>query len=192
MKKRYGCIGFLLALSLLAGCSDGQSAAGRNAGGAKTVDDILEEGLKETQASVGAPPATSTPTPTPGAEVTAVPEEPVVLSTTEGIDVDLTILSSTMVYSEVYNMMSVPEDYIGKTIKMEGSYSYCRDDVSGAEYYACIIQDATACCSQGLEFVPENPEAVPAEGESVTVVGVFDTYLEGDYMYCTLRDATIL
>lgn len=25
-----------------------------------------------------------------------------------------------MIYSEVYNMMTAPEDYIGKTIKMSG------------------------------------------------------------------------
>ena len=41
--------------------------------------------------------------------------EPLVLSRTEGIDVDLTILSSTMVYSQVYDMMLNPNDYIGKT-----------------------------------------------------------------------------
>ena len=39
---------------------------------------------------------------------------------TDGVDVDLTRLSSTMVYSEVYNMMNAPGDYIGKTIKMTG------------------------------------------------------------------------
>ena len=34
------------------------------------------------------------------------------------------MLSSTMVYSEVYNMMVDPESYIGKTVKMDGS-TYC-------------------------------------------------------------------
>ena len=35
---------------------------------------------------------------------------------TDGVDVDLTVLSSTMVYSEAYNMMYYPENYIGKTV----------------------------------------------------------------------------
>ena len=43
---------------------------------------------------------------------------------TDGVDVDLTRLSSTMVYSEVYNMMYTPGDYIGKTIKMTGQFVY--------------------------------------------------------------------
>ena len=41
---------------------------------------------------------------------------------TDGVDFDLTRLSSTMVYSEVYNMMNAPGDYIGKTIKMTGQF----------------------------------------------------------------------
>ena len=88
--------------------------------------------------------------------------------------------------------MYTPENYIGKVVKMNGQYSYYNDEASGMEYYACIIQDATACCAQGIEFVPDNPEACPEEGGEVTVVGVFDTYMEGEYMYCTLRNATIL
>lgn len=52
------------------------------------------------------------------------------------IDVDLTQLSSTMVYSEVYNMMISPDDYpeLGSDITVTGifetyeedGYTYCR------------------------------------------------------------------
>ena len=88
--------------------------------------------------------------------------------------------------------MCAPQDYIGKTIKMDGIYTFMHDDTSGMDYYACIIKDATACCAQGIEFVPGNPEACPEEGGDVTVVGVFDVYQEGEYMYCTLSDAEVL
>ena len=33
-------------------------------------------------------------------------------------DVDLTQLSSTLVYAEVYNMASNPQSYVGKTVRM--------------------------------------------------------------------------
>ena len=36
------------------------------------------------------------------------------------VDLDLTVLSSTMVYSEVFKMMMAPEEYEGTTIKMDG------------------------------------------------------------------------
>ena len=108
-------------------------------------------------------------------------------------DVDLTKMSSTMVYSEVYNMMLTPQDYVGKTVKMEGIYAFSKDDATGQLYHACIIQDATACCAQGIEFVLTDeytyPDDYPAQGDMVCVSGVFDTYLEDKYLYCTLRDA---
>ena len=114
----------------------------------------------------------------------------------ETIDIDLTVMSATMVYSEVYNMLLYPEKYVGKTVKMEGAYSYYYDDEMNCYYYGCIIKDATACCAQGLEFVPGDkyvfPDDFPNEGENVVVVGVFDTYEEGDYYYCTLRNAELL
>ena len=49
-------------------------------------------------------------------------EEPS-LSNIEGVDIDLTALSSTVVYGQVYNMMYYPEKFVGKTIRMEGMYS---------------------------------------------------------------------
>ena len=106
---------------------------------------------------------------------------------------DLTFLSSTMVYTEVYNMMIQPQEYLGKTIRMEGAFSVYHDEANDKYYFACIISDATACCSQGIEFVLAGehtyPDDYPEIGDDVTVTGVFDTYEEGEYLYCTLRNA---
>ncbi len=114
----------------------------------------------------------------------------------ENVDVDLTILSSTMVYSQVYDMMMTPEDFMGKVIKMNGTFAYYKDESTGKYYYACIIKDATACCSQGIEFELNDsfkfPDDYPEAGDDVTVIGTFDTYQEGQYIYCTLRDARML
>ena len=111
------------------------------------------------------------------------------------VDVDLTQMSSTMVYSEVFNMVNEPDDYLGKMIKMEGTFALYHDENTGKDYYACIIQDATACCAQGIEFVLTEEYACPAdypqEGGFITVTGVFDTYQEGSYTYCTLREARL-
>ncbi|MCR4604765.1 MAG: hypothetical protein K5639_02075 [Eubacterium sp.] len=112
----------------------------------------------------------------------------------EGVDVDLTLLSSTMVFSEVYNMMVSPEDYMGKIIRMEGQYVPYHDDKTGKDYFACIIQDATACCSQGIEFDLTKdysyPKDYPKEGDDICVTGRFNTYKEGDSIYSVLENAT--
>ena len=42
--------------------------------------------------------------------------------------VDLTRLSATMVYAEVFNMMVEPENYVGKTIKMNGLFYVYPDE----------------------------------------------------------------
>ncbi|MCR4694487.1 MAG: hypothetical protein K5773_04085 [Pseudobutyrivibrio sp.] len=115
------------------------------------------------------------------------------LSNDPGIDLDLTMLSSTMVYSEVYNMMAAPDDYIGKTIKMNGAFAYYHDEDTGNDYFACIISDATACCSQGIEFELAGdyvyPDDYPSVDQDICLVGQFDTYMEGNYRYCILRNA---
>ena len=64
------------------------------------------------------------PTPKPKPEETALPDpvpaEAISIENgdSESIDVDLTQLSSTMVYSEVYAMVYEPDQYLGKTVKM--------------------------------------------------------------------------
>ena len=108
------------------------------------------------------------------------------LSKTEGVDVDLTLLSSTLVYAEVYNMMYYPEDYVGKIIKMKGSFNVYTDTEKGIDYLAVLVADATACCQQGLEFTWEGhkyPEDYPKMGTEMTVTGEVELYEEDDFMY---------
>ncbi len=112
------------------------------------------------------------------------------------VDVDLTVLNSTVVYGQVYDMMTKPDEYYGKKVKMNGLFAVYTDEVTGNNYFACIIQDATACCSQGIEFELEGdhtyPDDYPEQGKEITVTGVFDTYEEAGNSYCTLRNAKIL
>ncbi len=106
------------------------------------------------------------------------------------VDVDLTLLSSTMVYSEVYNMIYKPDSYLGKMIRMSGTYTSMTDPDTGNVYHACVIADATACCQQGIEFVLAEGYSYPGkEGEEITVVGVLEQYTEGQYTYLHLVDA---
>lgn len=115
------------------------------------------------------------------------------------IDIDLTRLSSTMVYSEVYNMMNTPESYVGKMVRMGGKLAVYK--YPERNYYTCIIADATACCQQGMEFMlagsHKYPDDYPNEGDNIMVTGVFDIYYETGAdgqrsKYCQLKDAALL
>lgn len=114
----------------------------------------------------------------------------------DGVDLDLTRLSSTMVYSEVYNMRYDPEPYYGKVVRIEGLFSAYENPMTGEPYFNCIIPDATACCSQGLQFFPADadslvyPDDYPENGETVIVVGTFAQNDENLYM-CSIDDATM-
>ena len=111
----------------------------------------------------------------------------------DGIDLDLTEMSATMVYSEVLGMVYEPDSYRGKVVKMSGDFSYYQDEQTGKYYFACIVKDATECCAQGIEYSLKGeysfPEDYPELGDPVTVVGTFDTYEEGGYVYMYLKDA---
>lgn len=106
------------------------------------------------------------------------------------IDVDLTKLSSTMIFSEVYNMLVEPERYEGKTVRMAGGYSAFLDQNTGAIYRVCMIADAAACCAQGMEFILTDGEYPEMESD-ITVVGTFQTYMEDGTQYCHLVDAVL-
>ena len=148
--------------------------------------------------------AESIPTPkeqeTPDEQQT--PEEPEQTQTSaDGVDVDLTVLSSTMVYSEVYNMLYFyPEDYYGKTVKANGIFAIYQMVVDGVTQpdpvaYACIIADATACCAEGMEFVLEGdytyPDDYPELGAEITVIGEFQSYEENGMTWYHLVNARL-
>ena len=121
--------------------------------------------------------------------------------TAESTLVDLTALSSTMVYAEVFAMMSSPEDYVGKTVKMQGIFSkgqlYAAGSLNdGGTVFACVIQDATACCAQGIPFELAGdytyPQDYPELGDTITVVGTFEIHEQEGMEFCRLRDAELV
>lgn len=111
------------------------------------------------------------------------------------VDVDLTVLSSTMVYAEVYNMMSNPEEYVGKTIKIKGQYYSEYLDDTQKYYHYVIISDATACCQSGIEFIWDDnshvyPDEYPENETEIEISGVFNSYEElgQKYYYLSIEN----
>ena len=190
--KRIFCL-LLAACMMLSLC-----ACGKDSG--KDARNDASSSNEESSAS-----AESIPTPkeqeTPDEQQT--PEEPEQTQTSaDGVDVDLTVLSSTMVYSEVYNMLYFyPEDYYGKNVKMTGQFNvYQWVDESGIVAdmpvsYACIISDAAACCAEGMEFVLEGdytyPDDYPELGAEITVIGEFQSYEENGMTWYHLVNARL-
>ena len=125
----------------------------------------------------------------------SVPSKAVVDTDDIEVDVDLSVMSGTVVYSAVYDMLNNPDNYRGQMIKMKGQFMVYEYEDTGNYYFTCLIQDATACCQQGLEFTYKEEYKYPADfpepGEDITVCGIFDTYEENGYTYCRLKDSVI-
>ena len=116
----------------------------------------------------------------------------------EDVDVDLTVMSSTMIFAEVQNMMMSPDQFLGKTVRMKGPYTPLFYEVTETFYHYIIIPDATACCEQGIEFIwtgdHSYPLDYPKEKTEIEVSGVFSSYeeLEITYYYIETDDIKIL
>ena len=171
MKKLIALLMILSVLFIFAACSDSsQSSSG-------------QEKVKETS-----PAASAAST-----ESASSADDPGNSGSTGDIDIDLTAMSGTMVYSEVLNMQQNPADYMNKTVKIRGTFNVTKTDTN--TYFACLIKDATACCSSGIEFVTKDdlkyPLDYPKPQSEITVTGTFTTYMEGKNRYLQLKDAEL-
>lgn len=105
-------------------------------------------------------------------------------------------MSQLMRYSEVNYILGNPQDFLGKTIKIEGYFYIYEADIRNV--YVCIVPDSTACCTAGLEFrlagEHRYPEDYPPSDAEITVVGTFAAYSddEGETVSYQLEDARIL
>ena len=103
------------------------------------------------------------------------------------VDVDLTTMSSTMVYSYVYDMLSHPDNFKGKIVRMDGD-----SNTTHGGSHSCIVYDALGCCTEGIEYLlPEGEDTYPDDGTKITVVGRFATYTKGEGTYFVLVDSVL-
>lgn len=217
--KRFMVLISVLSMVLtVTGCSGDSQTAGSRLNTENAVDKLLNQKTggedAKTTTETGITTETETTTETEkstemeAADVTDSTSEPtygqvvngdssvIAQYKSDGVDVDLTLMGSDLVYATVYQMMSKPEEYEGKTIRIEGKYYASYYPITDKYYNYCLIADALACCSQGLEFELAGgavyPDDYPTDQSEVVVTGVFETYTEEagqTFYYCRLRDA---
>lgn len=188
MKKRAILVLGLAAFLLMTACGKGSDDKGVNAGKGAGVSEVLQAGM---DAADGKQDAGGDASSNAVASESGENEE-LAMSSTVGVDMDLTAVSATMAYSQAYNIVNYPENYIGKTLKIKGEFMCYYDDGFERYYYTCMVSDAAGCCTQGFEFFPADgysyPNDYPEEGQQFSIVGVFDTYEEGGCIYYALKD----
>ena len=84
-----------------------------------------------------------------------------------------TVLNQTeyILYQNIfYNDMA--DDYVGKTVTKEGTLARLYDAFSEkTRYYVWGYMDTTKCCDWQWEFVPKDPDSLPANGSMVKMTG---------------------
>ena len=195
--KRTGIgIWLLAAVVLISGCGK-QTDNGKGINNGKTVDKVIESQVKkEEQKKTEESTKEDTQKNDQQNTDTQTTEniQGSVNAPEAAVDVDLSVMDSDMIYATVYQMMSDPEQYVGKTFRIEGKFYVTYDEMTKNQYYYCVIKDATECCAQGLEFVWGDgshiyPDEYPTDGTEVIVDGTFELYMENDSRYCRLANA---
>ena len=190
MKKLVSLQLSVLLLCALTACGGSQAATKTTTGGTTTVSQIMENAAKD---ELPPPPSVNAVEPALPAEMEPVAQQPAPehTPTADGVDIDLTQMNATMVYAEVSNIMYMPDDYIGKIIRMNGMAVSSTDPETGITYHAVIIRDATACCASGLDYVLADGQEYPPDESDATVTGEFELYEENGFFYCQLKDAVL-
>ena len=196
----------LLNLSLLSACAKGKYASNKLADKNNKVANVVNEQIKKEESKVNTNNSKVDETKesiSETKEINATGSSNKGNETTDkakdtGVDYDLTTMNSDMVYASVYQLMVDPETYVGKTFKMQGTYYSTFYEPTNKYYHYVIIEDAAACCAQGLEFVWGDgshvyPDEYPANESKVEVSGTFETYKEGEdeRLYCRIVNATM-
>ena len=200
MKNLKKCMVLLFCIFLITGCSNRKNTGGKGVNNTNLVDKVIDNQManedNKTETTESEDPASNIELNENTEDTISEAED---ARNTDGtVDYDLTQMSSDMVYATVYQMMVTPEEYEGKTFRIDGNFYATYYEATKKYYFYCIIQDATACCAQGMEFVWDDgshiyPGDYPEENAEIIVEGTFETYKEeGDSnLYCRLSDATL-
>lgn len=196
----------LLLILALAGCGAGGNGVKKTNKG-NSVEEAMEDQMKADDAGEDDPEKRGTDTDASAENAdetdsaaqeqeseTVRPEGSNQADGTGSVDYDLTEMNSDMVYATVYQMMTDPASYVGKIVKIRGPFYPYTNSEETVYFPACVIEDALACCSQGIEFsVPgaEYPDGYPEMGTVITVTGTFETYTEAGPTSCRLANATL-
>lgn len=95
------------------------------------------------------------------------------------VDNDLSNMNANMIFAEIFNLVLMPDEYIGRTFRMKGNFAVYVNETSGNKYFSIIIPDATQCCQQGIDIIclgdMKYPEDFPKIGSEIMVTGQFNS-----------------
>ena len=113
----------------------------------------------------------------PQTQAVIEPESPAPVATK--IDYDLSNYNFTMISSFFFQMLIEPETYENKTFKIKGKFQTFdnEEDPTALPYFSVIMNDATMCCQEGIDFVWQGdhnwPADYPDQDQEITIIGKY-------------------
>ena len=120
--------------------------------------------------------------------LTALPIVALAEATEAPVDVEI---KEKMFLTQVMELNINRDDYLGKTVSLEGMFTSFNAGEGGPIYHT-VYRKSPGCCGNdgitGLEVVWDDPDAVyPVENDWVRAVGVLEAYQEEGATYLQLR-----
>ena len=120
---------------------------------------------------------------------------PAALMEEEAFAVDLSNMSDLMIYGMMFDVVSKPQDYEGKRMRLVGVYSPFKNPDTGEMEHTLIFYDITYCCEVELRVYMKDeyqyPKDFPRDGEKMTVTGTLRVEGEGKKAVCWLEDGAM-
>ncbi len=190
MKTLCKLLSLIVALSLITACSQQQDEdVLQNAVPGDTVQDLFignpdaaQQAQSEPESTAQSSPESTTTQHIPTQEEIALALESAGVVTSD-YDIDLTTMSDTMVYSQVYDIMVNYTAYMGQSINLVGQFNSLYYEEIAQTLSFVIINDALGCCPQGLELRFEGDVTLPDVNSNISIQGEFTTYKEGDFEF---------
>jgi hypothetical protein len=125
--------------------------------------------------------------------ITGCKKDETVVETKQGVDIDLTQMSLTMVQATMTNILNQPGQYLGQTIKLTATHFLMYDDRTDRTFHLAIVGVEDACCAIPIEFRTVNGD-YPADEAFMEIIGTFSSYEDDGfrYLYISASEITIL
>lgn len=191
--RKYKCLPFILLLILLLTSCYGENQQGLQTKKAVSIEDISEE-IDEQRGNNSLEKTVSQKEPDTDEDFDV--ETEIQNNQSSDVDIDLTDVSSTIAYTQLFVIQRKPDEYIGKTVKLNGEFQVIENTENNIKFFAIIVSDDAACCKVGYEIVfsekYKQSTDFPQIGENVTLVGKVNGFEKDGLTYINLIEVEIV
>jgi predicted small secreted protein len=101
---------------------------------------------------------------------------------------DLIVVGDKMFVGQMNDIYLNPDDYLGRTIRYEGFFTWFDNEETGQRYY-CLVRNGPGCCGYDslVGFEVDWSGEQPEDDDWCEVEGAIDTYEEDGLDYIVIR-----